>query len=186
MVAGIGGIGGCLLAIVGVDAIGSLVPGDLPRASEIAVDGRVLGFAVLVSLAAGLAFGLAQGWLGWKMDLTSPRRANERTASEGRAGRRLSNLLIVGEVAAAVILLAVAGLFIQSFSRLVRSDPGFDPGNVLTFEVSWPAGQVPTAPTAFRELRTRILAIPGVLAASTGLQLPDRGRADAGRRLAVR
>ena len=175
LVAVVGGIGGCLLAIVGVGAIGSFVPGDLPRANEIAVDGRVLGFAVLISLAPGLAFGLAQGWLGWKMDLTSPLRASERTASEGRASRRLINLLIVGEVAAAVILLAGAGLFIQSFWRLARSDPGFDPGNVLTFEVSWPADKYPLPQPAFRELRTRLSAIPGVLATSTGMQLPDRG-----------
>ena len=175
LVAGIGGIVGCLLAIWGVEAIGSLVPGDLPRANEIGVDIRVLGFAVLISLAPGLMLGLAQGWLGWKIDLTVPLRANERTASESRAGRRLSNLLIVGEIAAAMILLTGGGLFMQSFWRLTQSDPGFDPRNVLTFEVSWPYDKHPQPAPAFRELRTRLLAIPGVLAASTGLQLPDRG-----------
>ncbi len=175
LVVGIGGISGCLLAVFGVEALGMLVPGDLPRATEIGVDSRVLGFAVLTSLVAGLMSGLAPVWAVWKADLTVPLRANNRTASESRAGGRLRSVLIVGELALAMILLTGAGLFIHSFWRLNQSDPGFDPHDVLTFEVSWPSENYPRPAEPFVELRTRLLAIPGVLAASTGLQLPDRG-----------
>src|SRR6266571_2953435 len=65
----------------------------------------------------------------------------------------------------------------HSFSKLNQFDPGFDPRDVLTFEVSWPYDRHPNPIQAFQELRTRLLEIPGVSAASAGLQLPDRGHA---------
>jgi putative ABC transport system permease protein len=129
-----------------------------------------------VAVTAGLTLGLASAWYASsKIDLMTSLREAGGTASQGRSGRRLSSILVVAEVALAMILLTGAGLFVNSFARLVRSNPGFDPHNVLTFAINWPWRGYTIPGEAFRELQKRLLAIPGVIAASTGLQLPDRG-----------
>jgi putative ABC transport system permease protein len=177
LLAAAGGIIGSLLAVWGVDALAGLVPGDLPRGNAITVDGRALGFTAMVSLLTGLLFGLAPAWHASKVDLVVSLHEAGRTASESRTGRRLRDLLVVAEIALALVLLAGAALFMNSFWRLNSTDPGFDPKNVLTFEVNWPSPKysVPRGGQAFRELQTRLQAIPGVRAASVGMQLPERG-----------
>jgi putative ABC transport system permease protein len=177
LVAGIGGFVGYVLARWSVRALATIIPGNLPRAQEISIDGRVLAFAVLTSVTTGLLFGLAPAWQAWKVDLVGSLQAQVRAASQRLGGRSVCGVLIVGEIALAMILLTGAGLFIHSFSNLNQPDSGFDPHNVLTFEVSWPYATHPNPIQAFQELRTHLLQIPGVLAASTGVQLPDRGDA---------
>jgi putative ABC transport system permease protein len=172
-----GGILGYMLAVSGTDMLRQFVPADLPRISEIRVDGHVVTFALVVTATAGLILGLATAWhASSRIDLATSLHEAGHSASEGRRGRRLSGMLVVVEIALAMILLTGAGLFVNSFARLVQTNSGFDPHNVLTFAINWRWGDRYARPEeTFRELQTRLLAIPGVMAASTGLQLPDRG-----------
>jgi putative ABC transport system permease protein len=137
----IGGAGGLLLAIASLRAFVSLIPaGTVPRLGEVAVDGYVLGFTVLVSIVAGVAFGLAP--------IVHTAHANEpvtRIGSTQTARLGVLNVLVASEVAIAVVLVVGAGLLIQSFLRLTAVDPGFQGTNVLTASVTLPQSTYTTA-----------------------------------------
>jgi len=177
VLAAIGGAIGGVIAIWGVHALVALVPGDLPRADEIGVDGFVLGFTVLASLATGLAFGVAPAWHASKVDLTVALQEGGRTISEGTRAPRIRGVLAVAELALAVLLLTAATLFITTFWRLQQAPQGYDARNVLTFDVTWPWEKYSFEQSGvkFRELQAALQAVPGVRGAAAGLQLPDRG-----------
>jgi putative ABC transport system permease protein len=177
LLAGIAAVTGCVLAVLSVGAIGDLLAGTVPRASEIAVDGHVLAIALGLSLATGFLFGLAPAARGWNLAVTRGLQGSTPTATHDPSGSRLLHVLVAGEMALATILLAGAGLFVQSFASLDQPVSGFDAANVLTFELSWPAGTYRDPADAFERLQNRLLEIPGVLGVSAGLQLPDRGTA---------
>ena len=177
VLAAIGGAIGGVIAIWGVHALVALVPGDLPRADEIGVDGFVLGFTVLASLATGLAFGVAPAWHASKVDLTVALQEGGRTISEGTRAPRIRGVLAVAELALAVLLLTAATLFITTFWRLQQAPQGYDARNVLTFDVTWPWEKYSFEQSGvkFRELQAALQTVPGVRGAAAGLQLPDRG-----------
>jgi putative ABC transport system permease protein len=177
VLASIGGAIGGLIAIWGVDALVALVPGDLPRADEIGVDRFVLVFTVLASLVTGLAFGVAPAWHASKVDLTVALQEDGRTLADSARAPRLRGALVVAEIALAVMLLTGATLFVTTFWRLQQPSHGYDPRNVLTFDVTWPWEKysVEQSGVKFRELQTALQAVPGVRGAAAGLQLPDRG-----------
>src|SRR5688572_19940108 len=132
--------GGALGVLLGVGLTRLLLPlGELiiPRAAEIAVDTRVMIFALALSLAAGLLFGTAPALQASNTDLTEPLRDDQRAGS-GRSRRRLQRGLVVAEIALALMLSIGAGLLIRSLVRLQHVDAGFEPGNVLTFALSLP------------------------------------------------
>jgi putative ABC transport system permease protein len=170
-----GGAIGCLFAYVGVDALAALLPAGWPRSHEIVVDTRVLAFAAASSLSTGLLFGLAPAWELRRNALAITLQRGTLMATQGLSGRRLLGTLVVSEMALAMIVLCGAGLLMNSFWRLNQSDPGFNPQNVLTFSVTLASEKYPRPAETFRELQRRFLEIPGVQAASTGMQLPDRG-----------
>src|SRR5690606_14570599 len=97
--------------------------------------------------------------------------------SSHAGGKRLSNALVTLQVALAMVLLIGAALLVNSFARLTRDDPGYDPRHVLTFRLDWPSAtyRPNAAAQAFAQVQERLAALPGVQAASVGLQLPDRG-----------
>jgi putative ABC transport system permease protein len=171
-----GGALGIALAVSGVTALRSLGPQDVPRLGEIGVDGQVLGFTLLVSLASAVLFGLAPALTACK---TSP---NEMLKAGGRAGEsrsqgRARGVLVVAQVTLSLLLLIGAGLLIRSFNLLGKVDAGFEapPDRVLTMLVSLtgPQFEKPAAVTAFwHELLTRIRALPGVEAASISVTIP--------------
>lgn len=176
LLAAFGGVLGALLASWAVATAGAWLAGLLPRAGEIEVDAFVLGSAVALSLAAGSLFGLAPALGAMRAgegDTLKGSHAGQRRIS----GRRAFAGLVAVEMALATLLLAGAGLFIHSFVKLDRPDVGFDAGNVLAFELSWPPGKYRDPGDPFARLRTRLLEIPGVVAVSTGVQLPGRGDA---------
>jgi putative ABC transport system permease protein len=177
LLAALGGLLGTVLAFSVVATAGSLLAGSVPRAGEIAVDAYVLGIGVALSLATGLMFGLAPAFAASRLALSGALKAGAQTASHGARAANTFVALIVAEMALATVLLASAGLFIQSFLKLDRLDAGFDPTNVLTFELDWPAREHPDPAAAFGRLRDRLLQTPGVVAASTDVQLPYRGEA---------
>ena len=174
LLASIGGVLGALLAFWAVGSADAWLAGLLPRAGEIGVDAHVVGIGVALSLVAGLLFGFAPA-LGASRAAAGDALQCTRLAQRGTPGRRVFASLVAVEMALATLLLAGAGLFIHSFVKLDRPDVGFDPSNVLTFELSWPPGKYRDPADPFARLRARLLEIPGVLAASAGLQLPGRG-----------
>jgi putative ABC transport system permease protein len=177
MLALAGGAIGALMATWGVDALVALVPGDLPRANEIVVDRVVLGFTLLASLATGLVFGVAPAWLASTVDLTVALQEGGRTVSDSARAPRLRGALVVAEIALAVVLLTGAMLFLTTLWRLQQPAQGFDPRNVLTFDITWPWEKYSyeQAGEKFRELQAALLGVPGVTGAAAGMQLPDRG-----------
>jgi putative ABC transport system permease protein len=174
-----GGALGTGLAVSGVTALRSLGPQDLPRLSEIGVDGQVLGFTLLVSLASAVLFGLAPALAACAAPLSERLKAGGR-AGDSRSQGRARGILVVTQVTLSVLLLIGAGLLIRSFTQLGRVDPGFEapPDQVWTMLVSLagPRFDKPAARTAFwDELLARIRPLPGVEAASISLTIPPHG-----------
>lgn len=174
----IGGVIGLLLALWSIDALVALSPSDLPRLQEIGIDLRVLGFTLLVSLVTGAVFGLAPAWQSSKTDLNESLKEGGRTSSTGFGRRRARSLLVISELALAVVLLVGAGLMIKSFVRLSGVDAGFDAENVLTLAVSLPGAKYPESEqqTAFfRQLISRIGSLTGVQSAGAVSAVPLTG-----------
>jgi putative ABC transport system permease protein len=176
LLAAAGGLLGGLLAWWGVDGLLALSPGDLPRVDEIRLDGRVLGFTLLVSLLTGLIFGLSPAWQASGIDLTTSLK-DAGHATGGAVRSRMRNALVVAEIALAMVLLVSAGLLLNSFWRLRQVNPGFDPRNVLAFRLALPDSydKPEQWESFYRQLQTRLQEIPGVSSASVALPLPLHG-----------
>jgi len=168
-----GGALGVLIALGGVNVLVAYLPPNTPRLGEIGVDGGVLGFALAISILTGLAFGTIPAALTSRLHLPSSLKEGVRS-SAGTGQRRLREALLVCEVALALMLLAGAGLLVRSFQQMLTSDPGFEPGGVLTFEVSarWSDHPVGDRAAFYRELRERMEALPGVQSAAAGTAMP--------------
>jgi putative ABC transport system permease protein len=176
LLAVMGGVLGLLLAWWGHDALLAFSPSDIPRLKEAGIDGRVLGFTLLLSLLTTLLFGLAPAWQASKPDLNEALKEEGRGAS-GNAGRRLRRLLVIAEVAVSVVLLVGAGLMLKSFIQLQRVQAGFDPRNLLTLEISLPPSkysQNQQQIAFFQQAVERIKTLPGVEAVGAVQDLPLR------------
>src|SRR5439155_20616269 len=169
----LGGAAGLLLAFQGIDLLLWWGP-NLPRLEETTIDLRVLAFTFLLSLASGVIFGIAPALQSSKIDLQEAlKRPGTRSAGLGRA--RTRRLLVVGEVALALMLLASAGLLMRSFMRLLEVDPGFNVESVLTGSVLLPISKYPEPrrqAAFFKEAIERIEALPGVVAAGGSSSVP--------------
>src|SRR5262249_3185038 len=149
----------------------------LPRLAEIALDGRALGFTLVVSLLTGVVFGLTPAILASKVDLIDAMKDGAR-GSSGRGRARLRGALIVVGVGVSLMVVGGAGLLAQTFVRLRRVDLGFDARNVLTATVELPEAQYsrPEQKIVFyQRLQERARALPGVTQASAILPLPISG-----------
>ncbi|HEX6941485.1 MAG TPA: ABC transporter permease [Gemmatimonadaceae bacterium] len=144
LLSAVGGTLGLLVAEWGTKILGVAAAGFVPRIDEIAVDWRVLVFAAVVSLVAGLTFGIAPALRLSRADATETLKEGAR--GTGHAGlRRSRDMLVMTEFALAVTLLTGAGLLLRSLSQLQSVDPGFDPSNVLTVRIEFPTEAPPTA-----------------------------------------
>ncbi len=170
----LGGSIGLLLALWGTSLLVSIIGNDVPRSAEIGIDGRVLGFTLLVSLLTGVVFGLVPALHSSKTDLTESLKEGGRGSTEGSRRNTMRGALVIIEVAIAVVLLAGAGLLIQSLLRLQHVNPGFNPKNVLSFSLGLPEVKYSTQKQIdfFNEIISRIESLPGVQAASAVLPLP--------------
>ncbi len=156
-----------------VEILRTSMPESLPRVTAIALNMRVLGASVVLSLLTSLLFGAVPAIQSSKPDVSTALKDGGR--SSAHSGRqRLRAALVIVEVALAVVLLVGAALFIGSFASLMRIDPGFDPTNVLTAQIS-PRMEMrsvversPNRAAAFSEIVDRVNRIPGVLTASMG------------------
>jgi putative ABC transport system permease protein len=171
----VAGAAGVAIASWGVRVLMRLLPQDLPRADTIAVDSTVLGFTLLLSLGTGILFGLMPALqTAAKVPATALGDARRDGGGSARRGR-LRALLVVAEVALAMVLLVGAGLTLRSLDQLTRVDPGFSPENVLSVTINLPAGRyAPQAARAefFRRLSSAIAAQPGVNSVSAAMIPP--------------
>ena len=177
ILAGLGGFCGLLIAQWGTDALVRAVPQNIPRITEIRLDGVVLAFTVLVSLGTGIIFGLVPAWQASNVDLNSSLKSGTRTGS-GEHKARLRNGLVMGEVALALVLLICAGLLIQTFARLGRVQPGFRSERLLTASVQTPVTGYPANENViafYDRFLERIRSSPGVDSASVIIPLPLSG-----------
>ncbi len=160
----LGGAVGIALAYWGVKALSSLLPPSLPQMNPIRVDYFILGFALLLSAIAGVAFGLVPAMFAANADIQSTLREGTRTG-ESRNRRRARNFLAAGEIAIAMVLLVAAGLLLRSFSKLMSVSPGFDVQHIVKADISLPQFQYskPQQWSAFSdELLARIQSDPGL------------------------
>jgi len=169
---------GLALAKGGTGLLVNLSPNILPRAKEIALDARALGFTGAIAVLAGILFGLAPAIHMAKTDLMAAMRDGGRGNAIGFRRNRLRSVLVVGEVALALMLLSGAGLLMRSFYRLQSTDPGFDPHGLLTFRTNLPAAEYKTDESQaafYRRALERIRAIPGVSRAGAAQIFPLAG-----------
>ena len=173
-----GGAVGFLLALWGIGTFNHWRPASLPPGLEIGLDFMVLGFAFLLSVFTGLAFGLAPAVQFARSNLEELKGAG-RTSS-GTAGRGIRRTLIVAEIALAFTLLAGAGLLFESMLRLQAVPLGFEPQGVLAMDISledrYPAGE--RRVSFYREVLRQIESLPGVDAAGMATTLPMAGSTD--------
>ena len=178
MLSAIGGVLGLLIAQWGTEALIRAVPQNIPRISAIQLDGIVLAFTVLVSLATGVVFGLVPAWQASRVDLNTSLKSGSRTGGGGEGKGRLRNGLVVAEVALALVLLICAGLLIQSFARLGKVPPGMRTERLLTAQIQLPGIAYPNNENIiafFEQLLPRLRALPGVESASAIVPLPLSG-----------
>jgi predicted permease len=170
----LGGALGLLLAKWGVTALLSVFADSLPRAGEIGLDGRVVGFTLLISLLTGIVFGLPPALQSAGAELQA---ALKESGSAGAGPQRywLRGALVVLEVAASTVLLAGAGLLIRSFTRLQQAEAGLRPEHVLTMGVALPPAKYATPQatvTFYEQLLERVAALPRVESAGVISLLP--------------
>ncbi len=169
-----GGALGVLFAVWGLEGLLVFLPAGVPRAEAISIDGWVLAFALAASLVSGFVFGLVPALHSSKTDLSRSLKEGERSVSESRSRRRVRSALVISEFALAMVLLVSAGLLVESFVRLRKVNPGFDPRNLLTMNVILPPRyEKPADMTNFyRTVIERFQNVPGVRAAGAVFGLP--------------
>jgi len=184
----LGGALGLLLGATGMRTLASLLSGAaaIPRLDDLRFDWQAFAFTAAVSLATGLLFGLVPAIRAARPDLQEALKESGRGAASSRRVRRMGNLLVIGEVALAMLLLVGAGLIVQSFIRLQLTDPGFATSRLLTMKVNVPdykygrftGGSRPGSKEwesrikLFSHIEERLNALPGVESAAVSDRLP--------------
>ncbi len=177
LLAGLGGLAGLGLAVWGIDALVGLAPPELGDLPEIGVSIPVLTFAIGMSLATGVGFGLAPALLATRVDLHQSLKEGARD-SGGARRRRMRGALVIVETALALILLVGAGLMMKSFLKLAAVDPGFDPSGILTMKVSLPTARYDSDEKllgTMKRVSAELAAVPGVDAVGAVSYLPFAG-----------
>src|SRR3984885_5505907 len=167
----LGGITGFAVLFCSQKFLLQFVPESLPRLNDISVSWGVLGFAIVVSVAAGTIFGLAPAWLTSRLYLTASLRQEGRGSYGSRRRSRLRHVLVIGELALSLVLMIAAGLLLRSFYDLFKVQPGFNPTRVMSIETSLPVPNDPNTDiyrtatqegVLLREVLRRNRTIPGV------------------------
>jgi putative ABC transport system permease protein len=173
-----GGAAGLLLAFWSNSALVSLGQETLPRALTVGLDARILLFTLGLSVLVGLLFGLAPALRSTKTDLIESLKDRSRGSTHDRRQGFIRQLLVVGEIALSLVLLAGGGLMMRSFLRLTSIDPGFEPRGVLTATVPLSGQRYSTdeqRAAFFQRLTAQLSALPGVKSASAINHLPLGG-----------
>jgi len=172
-----GGACGLLLAVWWSDLLIALGKEDIPRAVEVAIDRRVLGFTIGVSVLTGLIFGLVPAFHSSKTALVESLKEGGRGTGEGARRNPARSVLVIAELAIALVLLVCAGLLIQSLWRLQSVNSGLQSQNVMTFNVALPEIKYNYAKQSqfFVDLKARLETAPGVQSVSSVYPLPLSG-----------
>ena len=174
-----GGLFGLAIGYGLMKAMGLMLPPfTLPREVNASIDARVLLFALIVSIATGMLFGMAPALQATKPDLAAAMKEEGRGSSGGAGRRRLRDSLIVAEIALAFMLLVVSGLMMRSFLGLLNIDAGFDSNNLLTMRLPVTIEQFPEPEQMnryLREVRTAVEAVPGVRETAYSCAAPMQG-----------
>ncbi|HEX7123911.1 MAG TPA: ABC transporter permease, partial [Gemmatimonadaceae bacterium] len=172
LLAGAGGAAGMALAAASVRVLRSVVPANVPRADSIAIDPKVLLFALVITLMTGLLFGMMPAMRSARHDAADALKEGGKTSSTRGLGR-LRSALVVSEVALSVVTLAGAGLMLRSLWNLNRIDLGFRPENVLAVSLAAPVSYTPAQSIElYRRLADEIRALPGVVEAAAVEDMP--------------
>lgn len=177
VLATLGGAAGVFIAFWSVDLLLLIVPREMSflTYSSIDIDGRVLAFATIASMATGLLFGVGPAIRASRARGTLV--SHDRSGTYSRSTSRVRGMLIVAEVAVSLVLLAGAALFGRSFLQLTGVNPGFNPDRLLTAELTLPRVRYPTPEqrsAAVAQYQQRLRNIPGVVSVSVSLGLPPR------------
>ncbi len=174
-----GGVLGLGLAFWLVRLLHTLVPEFLLAGfAEIAIDWRVLGFSLALSILTGLVFGVAPAWRASRLNLHDVLKESGRSAATGRSHARFRSVLVASEVALSLVLLVCAGLMIRSLEAMRNVDPGFRPDHLLTMRLSMAENRYPDATAVrmfYRQVLDTVGGIPGVRSASISMGMPLQG-----------
>ena len=174
----LGGAAGLLLAYFAKDLLLALLPMEIPAFATVTLDGRVLAFALGLSLLTGMVFGLAPVRQATRMDLAPSLKAGARGSAEGGNRPRLVQLLVVGEVALVLVLLVGSGLMLKSLRNLSAVDLGFDPDRLLTVSLGIPQSEYTAEEevAVMRSLLDEVASLPGVQGATVSNYVFFSGR----------
>lgn len=167
-----GGLLGVLFSLWALEGLIRLAPDDIPRLAAIHVDGRVLGFAVAISVVTGVLSGLAPVLGTARTDLAGSIKTGDTSGASAAAPRRLRSLLVAGEVAISLVLLVAAGLLVRSLARMEAFSWGFRPQQIVSARVAFLDERYASDAARvdfYRKLRERLLAAPGVESFGTSL-----------------
>ena len=172
-----GGALGIVLAWIGLRALLSMAPANLPRLNETELNAPVLAFTILLSMLTGIVFGIFPALHLSRGNVGETLKDATRGSSGGAERHRLRSLLVVSEIALTIVVTAGAGLMIQSLNQLQGVDPGFNPKNILTVQLNLPSPRYgpQEIPPFLDRLLERVAALPGVTHAATTSQLPLTG-----------
>jgi predicted permease len=170
----LGGALGVLFSSATLSALVRLIPQELPRLSQVSVDGTAVAFAVGVSIITGVLFGALPAWRMSNAQPAQSIRQGSRSVTMDRTQHRLQNGLVIAETAVGLVLLVGSALLIHSFVRVLRVNPGFDPHNVVTTEIglSDPKYDAPKVTQFYEQLLEKVKNIPGVTAVAGASPLP--------------
>ncbi|HYW31072.1 MAG TPA: ABC transporter permease [Gemmatimonas sp.] len=174
----LGGALGLALAWGSIRLLVASNPANIPRLQELHIDARVVAFTALVAIVTGVLFGVFPALRTTRTNLHEGLKDGGRAGSGDRVGAWVRRTLVVAEVALALTLLVGGGLMLRSFARLSDVNPGFNAGNLLTFNVSLPVSKYEsdTARRAFfAEAVAKLSAVPGVQGAAVATVLPFSG-----------
>jgi predicted permease len=173
-----GGAGGLLLAVWGKGLLVGLLPASydyLQLQGAVQIDGTVLLFTLGAAVLTGLLFGLLPAWRATQVPVNECLK-DGRSSQDGLAGQRTRSILVIAEIALALVLLVGAGLLIGSFARLQRVNLGFEPQNLFAASIVMPsqAPNLAARVTRIKEFQERVAAVPGVadVAVTTGVAFP--------------
>ncbi|HWC96567.1 MAG TPA: ABC transporter permease [Candidatus Sulfopaludibacter sp.] len=182
LLSAMGGVAGLALGAVGVRALLAVNPGNIPRIGEngsaVTLDATVLGITLLLSLITGVLFGLVPAFHASRVDINSTLKEATSRSGSGLRQNKARSVLVITEMALAIVLLVGAGLLIRTFAALHTVAPGFDPHNVLTMDTALTGtnyDQTAAITTMSRQAVERMEAIPGVQAAAATSYLPLEG-----------
>jgi len=172
-----GGALGLFFALWGVPALIGISASSIPRASEVGINLRVLGFTALVSLVTGIVFGLAPALRSSSSHATDALREARRGTTGSVLHQRLLSGLVVSEVAIALVLLTAAGLMIRSFLSINNVSPGFNPKGVLTLGIGLSSrySDIQRQATFYENLLAKVRVVPGVESAASNIRIPMLG-----------